>query len=77
MEEENHDEFGLLTRRRFPFSSWSCRNAAFTPNPSLALVKFWQGRVELALRLVCLVSCLYSITSASRTRTYSLALPVS
>lgn len=54
MEEERHD-FGLLVRR-VRFTGGACGNGPFSPRPSLALTKFWQGRVELALRILCLVS---------------------
>lgn len=52
MEEESHD-FGLLVRR--PRSRFTRGSGAFSPLPSLALVKFWQGRVEFALRILCVV----------------------
>ena len=56
MEDEDHD-FGLINvRRRARFTGVSCNGEVFIPHPSLALVKFWQGRTELALRLLCVVS---------------------
>ena len=57
LEEESHDGFGLLVRqrRRSP-ARGTCGDGPFSPQPSLALLKFWQGRIELALRVFCFVS---------------------
>lgn len=66
MEEENHDDdFGLITgtrrgRARLAGLSSPCITCkslkSLSPHPNLALVKFWQGRIELLLRILCLVS---------------------
>ena len=50
------DYFSLITGRRVRNRRSCCPGRSWVPHPSIAIVKFWQGRVEVILRLLSVVS---------------------
>ena len=56
--DDEHHYLGLTTGRRLFIRRVDCDRRSLVPHPSLAIVKFWQGRIEVVLRLLSAVSCL-------------------
>lgn len=54
--QNNYDHFQSVQQQAAVVCVCRQKMGAFSVHPSTALVKFWQGIVEVSLRVICIVS---------------------